>query len=427
MLIDKFVSYIVREQAKEYLHFNSCDTWQFPRIDKIQSPSMLYVHIPFCEELCTYCSFHKVAFHEGLAREYFTALRKEIVFYQKAGYDFKALYIGGGTPTILIDELAKTINLIKKCFCINEISVETNPNHLDTERIHILKDLGVKRLSVGVQTFNNDILKTIGRYNKYGSGEEISEKIKTVQGHFPTLNIDMMFNFPQQTEAMLRDDLGVLQRLKVDQVTYYPLMMSTTTQKAMELKMGAILNQRGRTYYEIITAALKNEYRANTAWCFSRDDSLVDEYVVNYDEYAGLGSGAFGYLNGIVYANSFDIPEYIKRVGQGKFPVVAQRKCNFHSALLYDFLMQFFGLSIDLNHLRKKHGLYGILYLLPIIVFFMAVGGIRSKEKNGDFISTNPYLGVIMMREFFSSVNNFRDFCRSRAKQSDTEKMAIIG
>ncbi|MEK7827486.1 MAG: radical SAM protein, partial [Thermodesulfobacteriota bacterium] len=91
-------------------------------------PRLLYLHIPFCERLCPYCSFNRFVFEENLCRDYFRALRKELLLYRDLGYDFGGIYVGGGTPTVLIDELTETIALARASFQIRELSVETNPN-----------------------------------------------------------------------------------------------------------------------------------------------------------------------------------------------------------------------------------------------------------------------------------------------------------
>ena len=415
MSVENFVGYIARGMANRYVQFDENTSEGPPQSQDAQSPLMLYMHIPFCEELCTYCSFHRVKFQEELARDYFAALRKEILMYhQRGGYNFKSLYIGGGTPTVLMDELTATIEWIKKYFDIEEISVETNPNHLDKDKMMALKAVGVGRLSVGIQSFDDEILRATDRYHKYGSGEEIARRLQETQGIFKTLNADMIYNFPGQTTEILQRDLDTLLKLKVDQVTFYPLMMASTTRNKIEKTMGIVCDERGQALYEMITATLKREYKLSTAWCFSRDASLIDEYVVNYEEYAGIGSGAFGYLNGCVYANSFNIPEYIQQIEAGKFPIAARRNFSRLSMMLYDFMMQFFGLKVDTNHLRQKYGFCAALCLCPVMLFFRLTGGLGKGDKEGVFTTTKPYYGVIMMREFFTAVNNFRDYCRSR-------------
>ncbi len=412
MLIEKLICHVARQKNADYLRFTPGETYEVPKPpDNI--PRLLYLHVPFCEELCPYCSFNRVVFREEIARAYFKALRKEIVMYRDLGYDFNAVYIGGGTPTVLIDELAETLSLAKGFFAIREVSVETNPNHLTEFNLASLKEMGVNRLSVGVQTFDDGILKAVERFHKYGSGEEIAGRLKETMGRFDTLNVDMIFNFPTQTMEMLERDLEILTGLAVDQVTFYPLMVSTSTEKLMKTKLGIVDYDRGRDLYAKITEALEHNYVPSTAWCFSRGDVMIDEYVVNYDEYAGLGSGSIGYLGGSVYSNTFDIAGYIERLNRGECPVAARKDCGTRERLLYDFLMKLFGVSLDLNELTRKHGVNAYLYLLPEISFFRLAGGLT---KKGSLLSLTPkgqYYWVIMMREFFIAVNNFRDYCRA--------------
>jgi len=428
MLIENFITCFARKKNSGYLQFSPNASSSIPR-SKNDAPFLLYIHIPFCEELCPYCSFNRVAFNENLAKDYFGALRKEITSYKKLGYKFGSLYVGGGTPTILIDQLRRTLELAKRSFDVSEISVETNPNHLTKKNIEILKSVGVNRLSVGVQSFDDDLLKAMERYHKYGSGQIIAERLKFTQGNFDTLNVDMIFNFPKQTMAVLEKDLSVLIELGVDQITYYPLMVSTSTQNAINKKLGSIDYKREKKFYKRIARMLSPHYQASTAWCFSKSASMIDEYVVNFEEYAGLGSGSFGYLGGSVYANTFDIKEYINRLNKGSLPIAAKKDFSTKERLRYDFLMKLFGLSLNLDHLRSKTGHSVYRYLWPEIFFFRLTGGIK---KSGDILSLTQrgqYYWVIMMREFFIGVNNFRDFFRANLKPKNIdicEKTNII-
>lgn len=416
MLIENFITYFVRKKNGDYLQFSPSSSTSIP-VKKDNRPILLYLHIPFCEELCPYCSFNRIVFHEELARKYFQALRKEILMYKELGYDFKALYIGGGTPTILIDELKKTVDLLHTLYNLKEVSVETNPNHITRKNIAILKDMGVNRLSIGVQSFDEYILKAIERYHKYGSGEEIIERLKFVHGEFDTLNVDMIFNFPNQTEKILQNDISILIRLKVDQITYYPLMVSSSTQNLINKKLGRVDYARGGRLYSIITSTLSSCYRPSTAWCFSRSDSMIDEYVVNFEEYAGLGSGSIGYLDGCVYANTFDVEDYIRRIDKGILPITAKKDCSMKERLRYDFLMKLFGLKLDIESLKKKHGVNIYYYLWPEIIFFIMVGGLKKHSHLLSLTEKGQYYWVIMMREFFIGVNNFRDYCRRQIGQ----------
>jgi coproporphyrinogen III oxidase-like Fe-S oxidoreductase len=144
----------------------------------------------------------------------------------------------------MMDELEKTIELLRANFSIKEVSTETNPNHLTPHNLKRLKEMGVNRLSVGVQTFDDEILKAIGRFYKSGSGDEIAERLKETEGIFDTLNADMIFNFPTQTVKTLERDLSILNQIKIGQVTYYPLMYLTMRLRPW-LKPWARLTTRG--------------------------------------------------------------------------------------------------------------------------------------------------------------------------------------
>jgi len=233
----------------------------------------------------------------------------------------------------------------------------------------------------------------------------------------------MIFNFPAQTMEILEKDLSTLIGLKVDQVTYYPLMVSSSTRDIMNDKLVSVDYDRGKDFYQKITGMFSTRYKASTAWCFSRNDAMIDEYVVNYDEYAGLGSGSIGYLGGSAYANTFDIRAYIERVNEGLLPVAAKKAFSMKERFCYDLLMKLFGLSLDIEQLSAKHGVNIYRHLWPEIIFFRLTGGL---EKHGNLLTLTKkgqYYWVLMMREFFIGVNNFRDYCRAEARlKADGEK-----
>lgn len=382
-----------------------------------KQPRLLYVHVPFCEKLCPYCSFNRVVLDETLCRDYFGALRKEVLLYKDNGYDFRGLYVGGGTPTIMMDELLETLALIRDCFQIREISVETNPNHLSEANIEALKKAGVNRLSVGVQSFDDDLLRVMDRYEKYGSGEAIARRLKAVLGYFDTLNADMIFNFSSQTPESLERDLDILNEIKIDQVTYYPLMVSDSTRRIVEETLGRVDYNREKKFYHRIVDKLTPLYRFSSAWCFSRKEAMIDEYIVDYTEYAGLGSGSIGYLMGRCYANTFDIREYIDRLNNGQLPLMACRDFTLKDQVCYDFLMKLFGMELNLASMREKYGGKTFQYLWTNIFAFTLAGGMRYSRGNLHLTARGRYYWVIMMREFFIAVNNFRDFCRNRRQQ----------
>jgi coproporphyrinogen III oxidase-like Fe-S oxidoreductase len=418
-VINEIVTRAARSRFARALKFEGGGIPELPPCDDAV-PRLLYIHIPFCEELCPYCSFHRVRLNEDLVIKYHAALRLEMALYRQRGYRFTGLYAGGGTPTVLIDELAETLRLARALFPIGSVSVETNPDHLTDANIKILKQAGVNRLSVGVQTFDDGLLRQIARYDKYGSGEEIAARLEQVSGKFDTLNADMIFNFPGQTAAMLEADLAMLQRIKMQQITFYPLMVSSLTQSLMRETMGEVNFRREKSFFKLILRRLEEDYDSSSAWCFSRkktDSSLIDEYVVDFDEYAGLGSGAIGYLNGMCYANTFDIGGYISGLEQGRLPLEAARAFNFTDRMRYDFLMKLFSTRLNVNELEEKYEGRFLKTLWKEMAAFTLAGAFRYFSPNLFLTPWGRYYWVIMMREFFIAVNNFRDYCRRQAGQ----------
>jgi len=412
-VIDTIIGRVARKQFARAMNFQGGATPALPPA-QAAGPCLLYIHVPFCEKLCPYCSFNRVTFDETLCREYFEALRKELSLYKERGFTFEGIYAGGGTPTVMVDELAATLGHAKSLYPIREISVETNPNHLTDGHLDVLKKAGVNRLSVGIQSFDDGLLEDMDRREKYGSGEEIAGRLAGVGGRFDTLNADMIFNFPSQTQEILIRDLDTLLRIGVDQVTYYPLMVSDSTRRQVAEKLGKVDYGREERYYSLILRQLLPVYRHSSAWCFSRQQGMIDEYIVDYDEYAGLGSGSIGFLDGACYANTFNVAEYIERIGRGELPLMAARVFGKKDQLRYDFLMKLFGTRLDLQTLREKYGVDPWRYLWFEITAFLLAGCLRYDGGRLSLTDRGCYSWVIMMREFFIAVNNFRDFCRAR-------------
>ncbi len=412
---------IVESLMTRYLRWQNRNCLTFSRVAPVVMPEgrpgreyLLYVHIPFCEELCPYCSFNRYKFRAEPARNYFRALRRELEFYGKRGFNCTGVYVGGGTPTVLPDELATTLRLIRDTFPVREISVETNPNHLTDKIVETLRRAGVNRLSVGVQSFDDGLLQAMERYHKYGSGEAIRAALKRYTGAFETLNVDMIFNFPSQTLGSLRRDLEILQAIPADQVTFYPLMVSTATEKVIRKTLGKVDYRREKRYYREIYTSLKADYSTGSAWCFSRRGTMIDEYIVDYDEYVGVGSGSFGYLNGRITANTFAIDEYCARLAAGESAIAFSKDFSMLERMRYDFMIKLFGTRLNLKAMRHRYGQLFTAALWKELLFFQALGGLRREGDELVLTEKGYYYWVIMMREFFIGVNNFRDICRAR-------------
>lgn len=387
---------------------------------------LLYVHVLFCERLCPYCSFNRFPYERTRATAYFEQLRTEMRMAAERGYDFAALYVGGGTPTVDIDELCRTIDLAKALFSIREVSSETNPNHLHPHWVEPLADR-VDRLSVGVQSFDDGLLKQMDRYEKYGSADEIVERLRSVEGAFHSLNVDMIFNFPSQTERMLEHDLEVVKATGCNQTTFYPLMASPAVAASLKQAVGTVDYRREHRFYRLIRERLADAFDPASAWTFSRHGArMIDEYIVDYEDYVGIGSGAFSFLDGTLYVNTFSLREYGARIEAGLTSIVRCHDFGRLERMRYRFLMSLFGLSLDKAAFRRDFGV-DVEHGLPLEVAFMRSCGAFAVDDAERFVLSDVgcYLLVVMMREFFIGVNDVRD--QARAALSGEERDLMFG
>jgi coproporphyrinogen III oxidase-like Fe-S oxidoreductase len=389
----------------------------------------LYAHIPFCESLCPYCSFNRFLYEGKKAVDYFAALREEMKMIARLGYNFKTLYIGGGTPTINLDELVKTIDLARELFEIQEVSCETNPNHLVPEYVEQLKGR-VQRLSVGVQSFDNGLLSEMNRLEKFGSGEQILERIKYAAPFFESLNVDMIFNFPNQTLEILDHDLDAVLGSGAQQVTFYPLMSSTSVEKSMALSVGRPTHHREWTFFNLINDRLAGEYKQLSAWTFVRKAAgMIDEYIVDSEEYVGIGSGAFSYLDGALYVNNFSVNEYTSSIRAGRTGVNALNRYGRKSQMRYWFMMKLFSMNFDRKAFQKRFKI-PVSFGLWLEMLFMNLMGAFHGVNRSSLTRRGQYLSVVMMREFFSGVNNVRDIARknlSPQELANATPVKIVG
>jgi coproporphyrinogen III oxidase-like Fe-S oxidoreductase len=408
----------MRLQVRQLLAFPGPAGGQAPELPPPGNGTdyLLYLHVPFCEELCPYCSFNRIRLDKELAVRFFRALKEEMLRYRNLGYRFTAAYVGGGTPTVMPHELEAVLVLAREFWPIRSLSVETNPKHLTPEVLDLLGRCGVDRLSVGVQSFDDGLLQSIHRYHRYGSGSEIRGRLKEAQGRFRTLNVDMIFNFRDQNEDLLRKDLQVLRELLPDQITFYPLMGPRPRRGPYS---------REKRFYGLIRAELAATYRSATAWCFSRAEASssgnaapIDEYIVAHEEYAGLGSGSFGYLGGKLYANNFSVPRYIERLDRGLLPLAAARSFAPAERVRYDFLMKLFDGKLDLDSLEKRHGPQAVSTLSSALAFFRLAGVLRRRGRIISLTARGYYVWVILMREFFVGVNRLRQDCLALATEA---------
>jgi coproporphyrinogen III oxidase-like Fe-S oxidoreductase len=413
MIVERAMTRILRQMSGKYAQMQHLDHFIDVPAGDPSKKLMLYLHVPFCVVLCPFCSFHRVEYKAEKSTRYFEALRNEIRLAHAAGFRFGEIYVGGGTPTVDPGELARTLELARSLNPIERVSIETNPDDLVPERLAVLRDAGVNRLSVGVQSLEDRLLVEMQRHDKYGTATEIRERLADVQGMFDTLNVDLIFNLPHQTQESVGRDIDILTReIGVDQVSCYPLMGSNSTQVAMKKGMGHVTYGREKAYYFDILDRLPAEYSPSSAWCFSRGNNMIDEYITEQEDYVGLGSGAMSYLDGTLYAASFSINRYIRLVTAGHSGITRYTKFSEFDRMRYYFLMNFFGLKVNKAATEARWNGRFARKLWMDFAAFRALGAIKDDGENWYLTRRGMYYWVLMMREFFIAVSNFRDLMR---------------
>lgn len=409
-MITNALSFIVRREGRKFLCLAEPDEQTLSSLLAIGSREMaLYVHIPFCRTLCPFCCFNRYLFSEEKARPYFKALRGELDMYLDHGFRFPSVYFGGGTPPILMDELLAFVSYLKRKTPVKEISLESTPAEINRRTVELLRQAGVNRLSIGVQSFDNAVLKAMGRVT--GSAEEARERVLMAQGQFDTVNVDLIFNFPFQSTRQFEADVQTFKDLKIDQATFYPLMASPHKRSVMERRFNRVDTRRERQFYDIILHELLDDgYTPSTAWCFSRSDHMIDEYIVQFDDYVGIGAGSVSIVGSNFYVNSFSLERYADFLNNGRLPVIGVRTLTEKEALRYYLLTSLFGGSLDKERLEGRFGSRAESKLGLEIQGLRALGFIRGNERL-EITRRGMFPVSVMMRDFFASLNGLREKC----------------
>jgi len=188
-------------------------------------------------------------------------------------------------------------------------------------------------------------------------------------------------------------------------------MASPHKRSAMERRFNRVDPRRERRFYNLILRDIcEDGYHASTAWCFSRGDRIIDEYIINYDDYIGIGSGSVSIVNGNFFVNSFSLEKYDDYINRGKLPVIGLRKLSEKEALRYYFLTDLFGMSVDRARFRRRFGEDVEKKLRLELQALRWSGFIRGKDRI-EVTRRGMFPVNIMMRDFFASLNGLRERC----------------
>ncbi len=276
----------------------------------------IYIHIPFCKSKCYYCDFVSYTDSCGQVENYIHEVSKEMKQYDFNNYDVTTIYIGGGTPsfidekyvTQLLEELKTKLKNNKTKFEDIEITIEINPGTITKQKLEPYKKSGINRISMGLQSTNDALLKQIGRIHNYQEFLEAYQIVK--EAGFKNINIDLMIGLPNQTIQDIKETLVELQTLNPNHVSVYSLIVEENTKMEKWIVTGELhlpeeelerqmywyvknkLEQMGYSHYEISNFAKKGKESKHNWNCWEQK------------EYIGLGATAHSYLNGVRYANA---------------------------------------------------------------------------------------------------------------------------
>jgi oxygen-independent coproporphyrinogen-3 oxidase len=305
------------------------------------------VHVPFCERLCPFCPYNKVIYRPGIARDYFAALRSEVEAYRpELAEPFTSLYVGGGTPTLALEELAPIVERIP---VDGERAIEVLPAHATASGIDRIRDCGFDYVSLGVQSFDGRLLRHLGRPT---DPESNRTALRRAAGRFACVDVDLIFDIAFADEGTFLNDVRTCLEHGVDQVSTYPLMRFGFTpfgkadhdRRAERIALG---------HAEELAA--RHGYRRGSVWTFVREGAPTYSSITR-PFYLGLGAGAASYTGSHFLVNHFSPQRYGERLRRGELPHARVRSLGRLASSAYYAFWQAYAGRVEASALRQHFG-----------------------------------------------------------------------
>lgn len=318
----------------------------------MNKPKSLYIHIPFCEKICDYCDFTKLQYFRKFAVDYLGALQKELVSYQIG--EQETIYVGGGTPTSLEDDLFEALLKMIEPYSkgVIEYTFEANPESLSETKIKMLSQYGVNRVSIGVQSTDDEILKYVNRGHTF---KEVVAAIDLLHKHgIHNINVDLILGLPHTSKKSLFNDLCRLTELRIRHISCYALTIHPHT----------VLYNKG--FKEPDSDLMREHY--DTIEKYFSDGSFFHYEISNYAKqgyesrhnltywrnlpYYGCGLGASGYIDDVRYKNTNNLTKYLK----GNY-VEEKEIVTLQDNITYQIMLNLrINEGIDLERLKNEFG-----------------------------------------------------------------------
>lgn len=289
-----------------------------------------YIHIPFCVRICTYCDFNKYFIQNQPVDEYLDALIKEM---STATYkNLRTMYVGGGTPTALsIEQLEKLLIAIQDTFTITgEYTFEANPDELTKDKVQLLEKYGVNRISMGVQTFNPELLSILGRTH---NTDDIYTSVSNAKNAgIQSISLDLMYHLPKQSIEDFELSLNQALAMDIQHISSYGLILEPKTQFYNMYRKGLLKlpnEDLGADMYQLLMSKIEHspfhQYEISNFALDNHESEHNKVYWLN-EEYYGFGAGASGYVDGVRYTNINPVNHYIKAINKKNKAILVSNK-----------------------------------------------------------------------------------------------------
>lgn len=347
----------------------------------------LYVHIPFCKSICNFCPYCKVKYDKNLCDKYIDTLIREIHMVgnqYKSKKETTSLYFGGGTPALAADRLKEIIDALKEHFIIKEgIGVELHPNNVNIETLKTLKEAGITKISIGIQSFQNKYQQILGRNSV--DAAKLKEALSQVK--FETVSMDFIFALPGQTYEDLKQDIDLAFANGANHVAIYPFIDFTFTSS----KVKALPKRQKRKLLDQITNyCLEKGYTRSSIWTFSSEKEARYSSMTR-DNFLGFGCSATTLLNEQFKINTFNVDEYCKRIDEGKLATSLTIRFTPRQRMVYYLFWTAYSTKVNEKDFESFFGIplrkmYGFeLKVVQMLGFVKKKDGVYTMTLKGAF------------------------------------------
>lgn len=365
----------------------------------------LYIHIPFCEHICTYCDFAKMVANDQLKEEYMQALVREIEYYSDLTEKAETIYIGGGTPSCLdhslleafLYELSTNVNLSK----IKEFNFEVNPSDVNQDFLKILKKYHVSRISMGVQALEPSLLKFLGRTHTI---EDVFKAVELLQESGIEYNLDFLYAVPGQTKEMLLKDLEYIKKFNPHHISYYSLIVEDKTILNYWInnhKVTDFPDDIARDYADIIDQRLKElGYHKYEVSNYAKPGFESKHNLIYWDleEYLGVGLNASSQYNYIRMKNPKGLREYIEGTKKHALNMHLLEDYNPKLELILMGLRKTSGINLEYYKSRVRKDVFEVYPILKKHLdnnLLEVKDGFLKLTEEGMYLANQVYLDII--------------------------------